>query len=173
MTLKPQDVLFLLKLVSLNKAPWIFNELAIALGMSASEVHAAAKRVVVARLAIKQAGEILPNIRNLQEFLLHGIQYVFVPERGEVNRGLPTSFAAEPLVQLFADNKELPPVWPDAEGVVRGESFSPLYKSVPKAVKQDAELYKLLALVDAIRGGRARERELAKKELIKRLNDYG
>lgn len=172
MILKPQDVLFLLKLVSLNKAPWIFNELAIALGMSASEVHAAAKRVVVARLAIKQDGEILPNIRNLQEFLLHGIQYVFVPERGELNRGFPTSFAAEPLVQLFADNQELPPVWPDAEGTVRGESFSPLYKSVPKAVKQDAELYKLLALVDAIRGGRARERELAKKELVKRLNNY-
>jgi len=173
MILKPQDVLFLLKLVSLNKAPWTFNELAIALGMSASEVHAAAKRVVVARLAIKQDGDMLPNIRNLQEFLLHGIQYVFVPERGELNRGFPTSFAAEPLVQLFADNQEFPPVWPDAEGTVRGESFSPLYKSVPKAVKQDAELYKLLVLVDAIRGGRARERELAKKELAKRLNDYG
>lgn len=54
MILKPQDVLFLLKLVSLNKAPWIFNELAISLGMSASEVHAAAKRVVVARLAINK-----------------------------------------------------------------------------------------------------------------------
>ena len=172
MNLKPQDILFLLKLVSLNKASWIFNELAISLGMSASEVHAAAKRVVIARLAVKQDGEIRPNIRNLQEFLLHGIQYVFVPERGELNRGFPTSYAAEPLVKLFADNQELPPVWPDAEGLVLGESFSPLYKSVPKSIKQDVELYMLLALVDAIRGGRARERELAKKELIKRLERY-
>ncbi|VAW58650.1 hypothetical protein MNBD_GAMMA08-2861 [hydrothermal vent metagenome] len=108
MILKPQDVLFLLKLISLTKAPWIFNELAISLGMSASEVHAAAKRAVVARLAVKQNGEILPKIGNLQEFLLHGIQYVFVPERGELNRGFPTSYAAEPLVKMFADNQELP-----------------------------------------------------------------
>ena len=28
-------------------------------------------------------------------------------------------------------------------------------------------------MIDAIRGGRARERELAKKELIKRLERYG
>jgi len=133
----------------------------------------AAKRVIVARLAVKQNSEILPNIRNLQEFLLHGIQYVFVPERGELNRGFSTSYAAEPLVKLFADNPELPPVWPDSEGEVRGESFSPLYKSVPKAIKQDAQLYMLLALVDAIRGGRARERELAKMELVKRLDNYG
>ncbi len=173
MILKPQDILFLLKLVSLNKAAWTFNELAIALGMSASEVHAAAKRVIIARLASKHESEIRPDIRNLQEFLLHGIQYVFVPERGALNRGIPTAYAAEPLIHFFAENQDLPPVWPDPEGVVRGESFSPLYKSVPKAIKQDAQLYMLLALVDAIRGGRARERELAKKELIKRLNNYG
>jgi hypothetical protein len=56
---------------------------------------------------------------------------------------------------------------------VRGESFSPLYKSAPYAAKNDSELYQLLALVDGIRGGRAREREIAKKELKIRLEQYG
>jgi hypothetical protein len=56
---------------------------------------------------------------------------------------------------------------------VRGESFSPLYKSAPSAAKKDSKLYQLLALVDAIRGGRARERDIAKKELKKRLENYG
>lgn len=173
MNLKPQDVLFLLKLVSLNKAPWSFNKLAVELGMSPSEVHSAAKRSIAARLARKDDGIILPNIRNMDEFLLHGLQYVFIPEKSELNRGIPTSYAAPPLNKHFAASNEPPPVWPDAEGQVRGESFSPLYKSVPVAVKNDPELYELLVLIDAIRGGQARERDMAKKELQNKLKNYG
>lgn len=171
MNLKPQDILFLLKLVALGKKPWSFNKLALELVMSPSEVHAAAKRVLAARLAVKDEDLIRPNIRNFEEFLLHGIQYVFVPERGELNRGMPTSYAAAPLDQVF-DSDEPPPVWPDPEGELRGESFSPLYKSAPKAARNDPKLYMLLALVDAIRGGRAREREVAKQEIGKLLAQY-
>ena len=171
MNLKPQDVLFLLKLVALGKNHWTFNSLALELGMSPSEVHAASQRVLEARLAVKKENSIKPDKRNLEEFLLHGIQYVFVPGRGALNRGMPTAYAAAPLDNVFG-SYEFPPVWPDPEGEVRGESFSPLYKSVPKAARNDPKLYMLLALVDAIRGGRAREREMAKKELSKRLNQY-
>ncbi|MDT8445205.1 MAG: hypothetical protein RQ722_12995, partial [Desulfuromonadales bacterium] len=63
------------------------------------------------------------------------------------------------------------PVWPHPEGEVRGYEFSPLYKSVPDAALMDKELYAILALLDAIRDGRARERELAIKELKSRLGD--
>lgn len=52
-------------------------------------------------------------------------------------------------------------VWPCPEGKVRGESFSPLYRSVPVAARNDPHLYEVLALVDAIRGGRNRERKMA------------
>lgn len=169
MNLKPQDVLFLLKLVARGKKPWSFNKLAVDLGMSPSEVHAAAKRALAAGLALRDGGLIRPNIRNLEEFLCHGVQYVFVPDRGGLELGMPTVHASAPMdARLVADN-EPPPVWPDPEGNVRGESFSPLYKSVPIAAKNDSDLYQLLTLVDAIRGGRAREQEMAKKELKKRL----
>ncbi len=170
MQLKAQDILFLLKLVAIRDNPWSFNKLAIDLGMSSSEVHAASNRALKARLAVKQGDRVRPNIRNLTQFLFQGIQYVFVPERGELNRGLPTSYAAAPLKSHFVESNEPPPVWPDPEGKIRGESFSPLYKSVPFAAKNDAVLYELLSLVDAIRGGKAREREIAKKELKKRLS---
>lgn len=173
MNLKPQDILFLLKLVALGKKSWSFNKLSVDLNMSPSEVHAAAKRALAARLAIKEDGNIRPNICNLEDFLLHGIQYVFVPERGELNRGMPTAYASAPMDAYFVEDNEPPPVWPDPEGEVRGESFSPLYKSAPAAAKNDPKLYQLLALVDAIRGGRARERDIAKKELKKRLEKYG
>jgi len=167
--LKPQDVLFLLKLVAQGEKPWSFNRMAVDLGMSPSEVHAAARRAVFARLAVKRESTIQPNIRNLEEFLLHGIQYVFVPERGGLTRGMPTACAAAPMDAYFAENKEPPPVWPDPEGELRGEAFSPLYRSAPVAAKNDRKLYELLALVDAIRGGRARERDIAWQELKKRL----
>ena len=173
MNLKPQDVLFLLKLIARGRVPWSFNGLAVELGMSPSEVHAAAKRALAARLAIKEESHIWPNIRNLGEFLEYGIQYVFVPDRGVINRGMPTAHAAAPLSSSIVSNDEPVPVWPDPEGEVRGESFSPIYKSAPVAAKNDAKLYELLALVDAVRGGRAREREIAKKELSLRLEQYG
>lgn len=169
MNLKPQDVLFLLKLVALDKKPWSFNKLAVELGMSSSEVHAAAKRALAARLAIKEGDTIWPHIRNLEEFLLHGIQYVFVPERGGLNQGIPTAHATAPLDAAFVADQAPPPVWPDPQGEVRGESFSPLYKSAPGAAQRDPKLYELLAIVDAIRGGRARERDIAENALQKRL----
>ena len=58
---------------------------------------------------------------------------------------------------------------PLSEGKVRGYQFFPLFRTVPEAVALDNALYELLALVDAIRYGRARERELAVKLLTERL----
>jgi hypothetical protein len=46
-----------------------------------------------------------------------------------------------------------------------------LYPSVVDAVQNDEKLHELLALVDAIRVGRAREREIAIKELKQRILD--
>lgn len=172
MNLKPQDIMLLLKLIAQGKKPWSFNKIAIELGMSPSEVHAAAKRAISARLAGKENSNIYPNIRNLEEFLLHGLQYVFVPDRGGLNRGMPTAYAAAPMASYLVADNEPPPVWPDSEGKVRGSSFSPLYKSAPLAAKQDPKLYELLVLVDAIRDGRAREKDYAAKELRKRLEQY-
>lgn len=172
MVLKPQDVLFLLKLVALGRKPWTYNELAVQLGMSPSEVHAAAKRAVAADLAVQEDGEVRPNIRNLEEFLLHGLRYFSVPERGAKTRGTATLTSAPPFVEIFAPSDEIS-VWPDPQGDVRGEAFSPLYRSAPEAARKDPELYELLVIADALRGGRARERNLAAEMMKERLQAYG
>lgn len=170
--LKPQDVLVMLKLVALGQRPWSYARLAVDLGMSPSQLHSAVRRALAAQLAVKKANAITPHIRNLEEFLVHGLRYVFVPQLGQPTRGMPTSHAAPPLAAHFAGSTELPPVWPDPEGTARGVAFSPLYKLAPQAARVDPALYELLVLVDAIRGGRARERNLAIKELGKRLVQY-
>ena len=170
MILKPQDVVVLLKLVAIGAEPWTFQRLAVELSISQSEVHAGVRRAVAARLmsdATTASGR--PVREALLEFLVHGVKYAFPPERGALTRGVPTGYAAPPLNKLIVGSSDPPPVWPYAEGSVRGLAFAPLYPSVPAAALKDARLYELLALVDAIRDGRARERNLAAKELESRL----
>ncbi|BBO75827.1 hypothetical protein DSCW_32440 [Desulfosarcina widdelii] len=171
MILKPQDVIILMKLVAIGQNEWSYNRLATSLWMSPSEVHSGIKRVVRAHLASDRQDRIIPNFRNLEEFLVHGVPYVFVPELGQITRGMPTGYAGPVLSPFFEMSGDPPPVWPDPDGEIRGQAFSPLYKSVPKAAREDRKLYELLTLVDALRGGRARERQMAQQEIVKRLED--
>jgi hypothetical protein len=167
MILKPQDIFILLKLVAIDKDQWSYTSLAGDLFMSASEIHAGLRRAVVAHLMDSQ--RVQPQKKALEEFLIHGVKYAFPPDRGGLTRGIPTGYAARPLKDIISQTHEPPPVWPDPEGDTRGYEFSPLYKSVPRAALKDKILYELLAIVDAIRDGRAREREIAIKELKIRL----
>jgi hypothetical protein len=73
-----------------------------------------------------------------------------------------------PLARTYL-NREPPLVWPHPEGEVRGESLEPLYPSAVDAARRDAKLYELLALLDALRVGRARDKALAIDQLKKRL----
>ena len=172
MNLKPQDIYVMLKLVAIGKVKWAYNKLAVELGMSPSQVHASIKRALKAQLAMQINDDIFANISNLEEFIIHGLKFAFVPELGGITRGKATSYAAAPLSKLIIADGEPIPVWPSVGGVSRGTSLSPLHKSAPLAAEKDANFYALLVLVDAIRSGRARERNLAIKELKKRFAKY-
>jgi hypothetical protein len=166
--LKPQDVLVALKLVaSMPGSAWTQPDLARSLHVSASEVNHGLKRLTACHLYNPRERRVVRAC--LQEFLVSGLRYVFPAKRGGIARGLPTAHAASPLNAHFAKTDAPPPVWPDPEGTVRGEMLEPLYRSAPKAARLDKRLYELLALVDAVRSGRARERELAVKELRSRI----
>lgn len=170
MTLKPQDVVVLLKLAVHPNAEWTYQRLAVELLISQSEVHAAVRRAVAAKLMSNTTASGRPVRAALLEFLVHGVKYAFPAKRGEFTRGMPTAHAAPPLNKsIVANPNEPPPVWPYAEGATRGYALAPLYPTVPQAAAKDAPLYESLALVDAIRDGRARERNLATKELESRL----
>jgi hypothetical protein len=180
-TLLPQDVIVVLKLVANpNRPNWTYAELSQELGMSPSQVFRSVGRAETARLLSMPRPSIgavqgislfaKPHFGNLSEFLVHGVKYCFPVERGGQTRGLPTAEAAAPLKQSFPQDFPLPPVWPYAEGTMRGIAFSPLYKNAPQAALRDPKLYELLALVDAIREGRARERDIAVRELTARID---
>lgn len=170
--LKPQDILVLLKLCVQNDPLWTYAELAHSLSMSASEVHQSIKRAHLARLITVQDNLKKPLRTALLEFLIHGVKYAYPPQRGSLVRGIPTAHAAPPLINLLTQGTDPPPVWPYPEGTTRGYKLTPLYKSVPKAALQDTQLYELLALIDALRDGRAREKQLAIQLLQERLNAW-
>jgi hypothetical protein len=171
-SLRPQDVVTVLKLAAHPGVTWTYASIGKELGLSASQAFSAVKRATNSGLLFFPALESTLNRANIREFLIHGIKYAFPVYRGTLTRGIPTSHAAPPLNRHIASaTSEPPPVWPDPEGSIRGVEFSPLYKTVPAAAQRDPKLYELLTLVDAIRDGRAREREIAIRELDARLSD--
>ncbi len=179
MELKPQDIVVVLKLLASGFKPWSYSGLGEELSMSASHVFNSILRSQGARLldgftphpAEKARGAFgETNSANLKEFLIYGVKYSFPVTRGGPTRGVPTAEGASPLKERFVESFPLPPVWPYAEGNVRGLEFSPLYRNVPQASLRDPQLYKLLVLVDAIREGRARERELAIDQLTAEID---
>jgi DNA-binding Lrp family transcriptional regulator len=165
MIAKSLDIVVMLKLL-LDRRKRPYAQLSKELGISGSEIHAAVRRGADAGLIDPESR--LPLRRPLEDYLLYGVRYAFPAKPGPVTRGIPTAYAAPPLSAKISSD-DLPPVWPDPHGTVKGVAVEPLYSSVTRAVKSDSQLYELLALVDALRIGRARECNLAEEELKQRI----
>ena len=169
MVTKPQDIIVALK-IAMRGGELSYAAMGERLGMSASEVHAAVRRLIDARLLDPENKRV--RLEAFRNFLVHGVPYAFPASPKQLTRGMPTAWAAPALADKINSSDQMPPVWPDPDGHVQGSAIKPLYPSVPDAARRDPELYSLLALVDALRIGRARERALAEKEIGERLNRY-
>lgn len=123
------------------------------------------RRLQAARLL--RAGSRVVKTEALLEFLLGGVPYVFAATPGAEVRGVPTAHAAPPLDVDFTGADAY--VWPSAEGRVRGAALEPLYAGAVHTATTNPALYELLGLVDALRAGRARERQRARDYLRQRL----
>jgi len=165
--IKPQDIAILLKLVSLGDRKWRHIDLVASLGLSQTEISFSLNRCRTVGFLDSAKKKVMKVA--LLEFLVHGLKYVFPAQPGPVSRGMPTAHSAAPLAgRIIASDTDMY-VWPSDKGRSRGQAIAPLYPKAPLAAEKDAELYELLALVDAIRAGRAREQALAIKELEARL----
>ena len=161
--MRPQDVAVLLDLTTRDHQPWQQRTVAAAVHLSPSEVGAALARSVLASLYEPATRTV--NRHALVELLTHGLRYVFPATLGPVVRGVTTAFSAPVLAAHIQSREAL--VWPYPHGTVRGAGaavcrgrrgrFGP-----PSPLRS-------LALTDALRLGRVRERELAPRELTCRL----
>ena len=164
-SMKPQDVVVLLKVIALNNDNWQQIPLAYSLKMSQSEVSQSVARSKYAGLLDDNGKKVMRQA--LYDFLQYGLAVVFPAKPGAVVRGIPTAHSAEPLIKEISSGEKY--VWPFAKGNVRGHGITPLYATVPQAALDDEQLHALLALADALRVGKAREKKIAVQELKNRI----
>jgi len=162
------DVYVLLKLIAVQEmGHWVQSGLAYEIGVSPSVVNRSLKKAEELKLYSPSHRRV--NVRALEDALVHGARYFLAPKRGGEVRGMPTAWAAPPLVDEIVSADALPPAWPYPMGEIRGLSIEPLHPSAPLAAARDRRFYELLALVDVLRLGGARERALAEQELQRRF----
>lgn len=163
--MKPQDIVVLAKLIALDDPNYIQIVLAEMLYMSQSEISSSISRSSYAGLLINKGKEV--NRKLFFDFIKYGLAVVFPQHPGPIVRGTLTAHSAPPLdIEIVSEDKY---VWPYAKGRARGQSIAPLYPAVPKAVAIDTYLHELLALMDAVRAGRAREKNRALELLEERI----
>jgi hypothetical protein len=165
--LKGEDIVLLLKLT--HQSPeWTVRTLERETTIPRSVVQRSLTRLWQAGLFDRRRRT--ANISQAEEFLIHGLKYVFPGSVNGESRGVPTAWGASPLAdKLAAPSNDVTPVWPSAHGDTRGLALEPLHPSVVEAANQDPMLREQLTLVDAIRIGDARIRALAADLLSERL----
>ena len=165
--MKGQDVVVALRLTQEAAEAWSYAGIGRAAGLSAAEAHASVKRLRLAGLL--RADEWAVMRSSLVEFLVHGLRYVFPVQPGAETVGVPTATAHPDVKAALRMTSGPSTVWPSANGSVRGPSVKPLYRTVPGVALRDERQHELLALVDCLRLGQARERAGAAKLIEARL----
>jgi predicted XRE-type DNA-binding protein len=163
--IKPQDVLIMMKLVS--QPEMVQKELATQLQISQAEISHALQRLKNSHL-LSSSGRVIKEA--CVEFLVHAVKYIFPVQMRSPAVGIPTSFA-HPEFKFIKYGSDEVPIWPSAEGKVKGITLLPIYPTLPDACMEDKNLYKLSSLVEMIRAGRTRERNIAEKELAKFIGE--
>lgn len=158
---RPQDIVVLIKILTMDDGDWQLKDLANALFISNSEISESLERSAYAGLIdfLKR------NVHrgNLLDFLFYGLKYVFPAQPGILARGFPAAHS-HPFLQSFISSDQAY-VWPSPSGSILGQAITPFYANQVKAAQQDDELYRLLALLDVIRVGKLREKNLAQRAL--------
>lgn len=167
--LKPQDIVVAVKLLVLpyTNSKWSFHTLGKSLGMGHNQAHLAYKRLVMCDLVTNEFRR--PIKKNLLEFCVSGIRYVFPPKWLGKQNGIPTSISGPRLKEKILSDENI--VWPAKryKQAMPGQGLAPLHASVVIAATSDPKCYEILSVIEALRSGRARERTMATdsiKELI-------
>lgn len=165
--MKGQDIVVLLGLLNHRGERPTLHELAKELELGPATIQRSLGRLAEAGLLRDR----LVLVAQADEFLAHGLRYLFPVKMAGESRGVPTSWAAPVLRSLLAgvDESGPPPVWPHPQGTARGIALEPIHPVVPELALRDETLYQRFALLDALRSGDARLRGLAESELRRHL----
>lgn len=161
--LRGQDILVLARLFDDVEGLTLQN-IAESLTLDVASVHRSIRRLEEVQLAFGRA----VAVAQADEFLSHGLRYVFPARFKGESRGIETAWAAAPLRDVLAPSNAPPPVWAYPAGNVRGIALEPLHPAAPAAAILDPRLHERFALIDALRLPDARVRREAHTLLFAR-----
>jgi hypothetical protein len=149
---------------------WSYRSLAGRLQVPHPLVQRALSRAQEADLYSPERREV--HAPHFEEFAIHALRFIAPAQLGALVPGVPAAWAAQPMASAIrSSGEEPPPVWPYARGQVRGQAIEPLHPSAPEAVKGWPELGEILALLDSLRAGDARVRQVAEDLLVRLLRE--
>jgi hypothetical protein len=163
--LQPSDAVVLFGLMSAEPG-WTLRSVGDRLGVQHSKVQRAIERLSDAGIYDEDSRRVVPHAA--EEFLVHALKYLHPIREGRLARGVPTAWAAGPLLDEISSS-EPPPVWPDPRGTVRGQAVEPLDKNLPAIAGSWPEVAELASLADALRIGNARVRDAAARHMHERI----
>ncbi|HMI80826.1 MAG TPA: hypothetical protein VK480_03475 [Solirubrobacterales bacterium] len=166
---KKADI-YVLSGLLVHDGEWSYRSLADRLHVPHAVVQRAFSRTEEAGLySAFRRGVHLPHF---EEFAIHALRFLAPGRLGPLVRGVSAAWAAVPVNgEIHSSGEEPPPVWPYAHGHVRGQAFEPLHRAAPVAVEEWPDLGEVLALLDSLRAGDARVRQVAADLLSKKLRD--
>jgi len=164
--LRPPDSVVLLALLRQGEDAWTIRSLAERLHMPLAAVQRSLARL--SETPAFDGASRRASVCASDELIAHALPFVAPASLGAPTRGISTAWGAAPLVEEVAGGDDAP-VWPDRHGSARGRALAPLHACVLELAREDREMYEALALLDALRVGRARERKLALGHLRDRL----
>jgi hypothetical protein len=157
--LKEADIYVLSGLLA-HEGEWTYRSLAEDLHVPLAVVQRALARAEEANLYVPHRREV--HRAHFEEFAVHALRFVAPARLGPLTSGVPAAWAAEPMAKaIFSSGNEPLPVWPHAEGGVRGQAVEPLHEAAPEAVRKWSELGEVLASLDSLRVGDVRVRSVA------------
>ena len=160
-SLHAQDILIALKWAVLREdESHSLRELSAATGVSKSAVAVSLKRLAALKLLRPEGQGLRLNRLALRQCVEHALQWLAPAKVGPIRRGFPTAHSAPALVHALRGGDDLL-VIPYRGGPARGCAVSPLHPQAPFAAAHDERMQALLALADAFRVGRARDRAVA------------
>ena len=158
-TIRPQDIVVLLKIVVLARSgnDWLKKDLADSLNLANSEITKVFERLRFTGLIVGNRVQYL----TFYEYLIYGLKATFPPTLGPEVKGLVTGSGALPESNIAGSDY----VWTHAEGKTKGTSITPLYSEVVFASEKDHNLYLALSACEMLRVGRVREINFARQWL--------
>lgn len=166
--LGPTDIYVLAGALAADRESLTLRDLAAELYVDHTLVHRALKRAEMAGLYRTSSKQV--NRANFEDLVIHAGRLVAPARLGELTRGVPAAWAAEPISLIIRQSEqELPPVWPDAQGSVRGQALEPLHPAAVDASQHTPAMAEILSIIDSLRAGDVRVRKVAAEELHKTL----